>query len=223
MFLSLLKGQYIIFFICFTILIFIILLLWKKLLTNEGFSYLIDKKLNMLNKEVIDIRKYIKEQDLYNEFNKKTEETSDIIMNEVFNDLCNSKNSFCTNIDFMNTNKKHNEKKHNETNEDETDNKMKYKKEEQYKDDEILEEIINNKNMNNIEIIIETDEKKEKKPIINIMDDTNESVSDINSNNNYTRKKLTKMTVEKIKEICINMDLSIDGTKTQLIDRILNE
>ncbi len=51
----------------------------------------------------------------------------------------------------------------------------------------------------------------------------NESViSDINAVNGvYNRKKLTKYNLEKLKEICSGMNISAEGTKNILIDRIL--
>ena len=37
----------------------------------------------------------------------------------------------------------------------------------------------------------------------------------------YNRKKLSKMNLDKLKEICVSMNLSSEGTKNQLIDRIV--
>jgi hypothetical protein len=51
----------------------------------------------------------------------------------------------------------------------------------------------------------------------------NESViSDVNGINGvYNRKKLAKYNLEKLKEICAEMNISVEGTKNTLIDRIL--
>jgi hypothetical protein len=38
----------------------------------------------------------------------------------------------------------------------------------------------------------------------------------------YNRKKLSKMNLDKLKEICTSMQLSVEGTKNVLIDRILS-
>lgn len=49
----------------------------------------------------------------------------------------------------------------------------------------------------------------------------NESViSDVNGI--YNRKKLSKLNLEKLKEICTGMNISVEGTKNTLIDRILS-
>lgn len=45
-----------------------------------------------------------------------------------------------------------------------------------------------------------------------------ETVSDV-----YNRRKLTKMNVDKLKEICMSIGISTDGTKVMLIDRILSQ
>ena len=71
----------------------------------------------------------------------------------------------------------------------------------------------------------ETDDKlifDLKKEITSVND--NESViSSTNNNNQLTKKKLQKMNLDKLKEKCSELELSIEGTKSQLIDRIVNE
>ena len=49
-----------------------------------------------------------------------------------------------------------------------------------------------------------------------------ESVISDNTNI-YNKKKLTKMSLEKLKEICVSMNISTEGTKNNLIDRILSQ
>lgn len=56
-----------------------------------------------------------------------------------------------------------------------------------------------------------------KKEVIN---DDKESVI---SSNNLTKKKLLKLNLDKLKEKCGELEISIDGTKAQLIDRILEK
>ena len=48
-------------------------------------------------------------------------------------------------------------------------------------------------------------------------------VSGQTNSTTYTKSKLNKLTVDKLKEICINNGGSNEGTKQVLIDRILNE
>lgn len=81
------------------------------------------------------------------------------------------------------------------------------------------------------EIIGEVKEKEEevssssnivfdlKKEIIN--NDTESVVS--SSTNQLTKKQLQKLNVDKLKEKCNELELSTEGTKSQLIDRILEE
>lgn len=58
-----------------------------------------------------------------------------------------------------------------------------------------------------------------KKEIIN--NDTESVVS--SSTNQLTKKQLQKLNVDKLKEKCNELELSTEGTKSQLIDRILEE
>lgn len=58
-----------------------------------------------------------------------------------------------------------------------------------------------------------------KKEVIN---NDNESVVS-SSNTQITKKKLQKLNIDKLKEKCVELELSTDGTKTQLIDRIFEE
>ena len=65
-------------------------------------------------------------------------------------------------------------------------------------------------------------------PVVEHVDDNNDIESVISdavsgvTNSLYNRKKLSKMNLDKLKEICTSMQLSTDGTKNVLIDRILS-
>ena len=52
-----------------------------------------------------------------------------------------------------------------------------------------------------------------------------EEVESVISESNcvYNRRKLTKMNLDKLKELCITMNISTDGTKAVIIDRILSQ
>lgn len=81
--------------------------------------------------------------------------------------------------------------------------------------DNILNDVCNNDNDNN-----DTSEKKEvifdlKKEVIN---DDKESII---SSNALTKKKLQKLNLDKLKEKCVELAISQDGSKAQLIDRIM--
>lgn len=57
----------------------------------------------------------------------------------------------------------------------------------------------------------------------NVVDNI-ESESIVSENSNvYNRKKLSKLNLEKLKEIAVSMKLPTDGTKNMIIDRILSQ
>ena len=78
--------------------------------------------------------------------------------------------------------------------------------------------------------IVELEQKNIGKTInlttdINIDDiDNIEELASVVSDNNttYTKSKLNRLNLDKIKEICAENNLSLEGTKNILIDRILN-
>jgi len=84
--------------------------------------------------------------------------------------------------------------------------------------DEIIGDIKENDNKEDVETESKVvfDLKKE------IINNDNESVVS-GSTNQITKKQLQKLNVDKLKEKCTELELSIEGTKSQLIDRILEE
>ena len=80
-----------------------------------------------------------------------------------------------------------------------------------------------NDNIEDFTTIIDEKPPKEifdlKKEIVKVEDDT----SSIVSTNNLNKKKLLKLNLEKLKDKCMEMKLSTEGTKAQLIDRIMEE
>jgi len=109
----------------------------------------------------------------------------------------------------------------------------------------IMEEKINSENDNNdnnddIEDIVDkiiqpnNEELPNSTETFDVNNSVNLSVKKENEDNvsivsgqtnstTYTKSKLNKLTVDKLKEICINNGGSDEGTKQVLIDRILNE
>ncbi len=77
-----------------------------------------------------------------------------------------------------------------------------------------------------IDEIIKTDEKKsDKEEIFDLKKDvmtTDDNQSIISSSNN-NKKKLQKLNLDKLKEKCKELGLSEEGTKGNLIERILEE
>jgi hypothetical protein len=98
----------------------------------------------------------------------------------------------------------------------------------------IMNEIFNDTNMNvnanaNVEkpIVVDIDIEKKQEEVFDLKKETKKEeeieLESISSNvNNTNKKKLLKLNLDKLKEKCTEMGLSTDGTKTQLIDRILD-
>ena len=74
--------------------------------------------------------------------------------------------------------------------------------------------------------IVELDNDKDITDIVNNIVDDNQKddvISLVSENsNNYTKSKLLKLNLDKLKEICEKNNLSTEGTKGVIIDRILN-
>ena len=107
----------------------------------------------------------------------------------------------------------------------------------------IMEEKINSENDNNnddiediVDKIIQPNNEELPNSIetsdvnnsvnLSVKKDNEDNVSIVSGQTNsttYTKSKLNKLTVDKLKEICINNGGSDEGTKQVLIDRILNE
>jgi hypothetical protein len=58
--------------------------------------------------------------------------------------------------------------------------------------------------------------------VISADDDIESVISDAMNSSIYNRKKLTKMNIDKVKDVCQSLNLSTEGTKNMLIDRILS-
>jgi hypothetical protein len=95
--------------------------------------------------------------------------------------------------------------------------------------------INDDKDKNNIDVIDIDDiiadiKEKEEEPDNKIIFDLKKDVSVVNdnesvvsSNNQITKKKLQKLNLDKLKDKCTELELSTEGSKAQLIERILEE
>ena len=94
-----------------------------------------------------------------------------------------------------------------------------------FDDDDNQEEPIINKDIDiiNIEDLL-PEKEMTSEPIFDLKKemiiDDKESIM---SSNNLTKKKLSKLNLDKLKEKCIELELNTEGTKAQLIDRILEK
>ena len=96
--------------------------------------------------------------------------------------------------------------------------------------DDIDKEIVNEKDVDVIDIDEIIGDIKENEPDNKIIFDlkketvlNNDNESVISSSNKITKKKLQKLNLDKLKEKCVELDISSEGTKPQLIDKILEE
>ena len=191
-----------------------------KLFILENDVYYLNQKINKLEIEFSNPNELISEgacnngingNNGMNETNENQENfnMSDIIMNEIFNSegsntTCNINSSYCK-VEKPQKNEMKNEMKNDVEISD--DNAIDI--------DNILNDVCN--------VVTDNDELPEKKEVIfdlkkEIINDDKESVI---SSNAVTKKKLQKLNLDKLKDKCTELNISADGTKSQIIDRII--
>jgi Mor family transcriptional regulator len=98
--------------------------------------------------------------------------------------------------------------------------------------EDILSQVFDNKD-EKIEIIEEQDVEPDVEPDVNIEELIPDTITEITEVSDVVSKssvdettlsksKLSKMSVEQLKEYCGNLGYQVDGTKADLINRILN-
>lgn len=98
-------------------------------------------------------------------------------------------------------------------------------KEKYPKPDDIVTDTFNNVFNTQPKIVVEELPKKDL-----IVEDLDDAVNDLleeddkntQDNDKYTKTQLNKMTVEQVKDIALKKNLNTDGTKTDIINRILS-
>lgn len=97
--------------------------------------------------------------------------------------------------------------------------------------EDMFMKVFNNTETNNNEPVIQSDitESIEIKdpiepiePIEPIITEVNEMLTSSVDDNVYTKSKLAKMSVEQLKEHCGNFSISTEGTKPELINKLLS-
>lgn len=179
------------------ILVFLVLFLWRKITVLEGNFFILEKRVILIKKESRE-----------NTVNKKLE-NSNIIMNEIFQDIvspdakenigtCSYNSCNIPSVEIINND---NNKPVNIEN--------------------VLPDVVFDNIIEDSETQITFD--MDKKDIFETKDvDTLSTTSEIVFNNDkYTNKKLSKLNLDKLKDICISENLQVDGTKIQIINRIL--
>lgn len=91
--------------------------------------------------------------------------------------------------------------------------------------DILMNEIFNDKiDIIDIDKMEEEVPEKEQEVIFDLKKEViNDDKESVISSNTLTKKKLLKLNLDKLKEKCEQLELSTDGTKAQLIDRILEK
>jgi hypothetical protein len=215
------------------LLIFLVFFFWRKLTILEGNFYILEKRVNLIKKDT-------RESNVL-----KNANTSNEAMNCIFGNCSSEK---CKKPDTCNLQFDNNCKKEQCIKNVENDISLELSKDNNLHIEEINEitEIIgiidttddNLKPSDDVKIVfnpVNLDKKIEESiESININDvittkkddiehDNVSITSDItfNTEDKYTLKKLSKMNHDKLKEVCLQLNISHDGTKAQLISRIL--
>lgn len=186
------------------ILVFLVLFLWRKLTILEGNFFILEKRVNLIKKDS-------REKACNRKF-----ENANLVMNEIFNNMVSE--------DIMDNIGKCNFESCEIPQED--DVKIVFNNTDEKNEDNIkepTESIVLDNPTEPVEIVDMLESKISfdvEKPKDN---DTVSISSDImfNTDDKYSLKKLSKMNLDKLKDVCISLNLPVDGTKSQMINRIL--
>jgi hypothetical protein len=209
--------------------ILILLYFWRKIIELRNSNEILEKKLIILKNE---------NSELLNTINPVVEsfENSDIIMNEVFNDIDNNDDVIVEKSqddvtiekiisgDIINNNCKK-KYKNEKISKNICIEKVKNNKEETIVTPHIIEELPVVSHLNELPIeIANNDDIEEDTDIINdltsIIDKDSDSV--ISETTSYNKTKLNRMSIDKLRELSTNLELSSEGNKSILIDRLLS-
>jgi hypothetical protein len=224
------------------LLVFLVLFLWRKIMILEGNFFILEKRLNLMKKDVRDV--YVNNKS-FNEANE--------VMNEVFKDSIKKESKVkhlgggCCIIPDQRTNDPNISQ--------EVMNNMDKEIAIMH---EVVGNVINDAILNNKPMANDVIQVTQVVPVVSVssvkhIDDDNDDVqisfteekivsdpdtvaksivddietqsttSEIvfNTDTKYSQKKLSKLGIDKLKEICSSHNLNQEGTKTQLISRIL--
>lgn len=192
------ERSFLIYFIIFLFFLLVVIYIWRRLNGIESYNKILENKVQSLKKENLELQKALSE-----ESNEKISiDDAEVIMNEIFNggtcdiitDTFSSDTKEVTKIEELKTNTV-----------------------------EILHsaeitDVVNENNDDKKDIPVVSHEISSNISIEN--DDLESNISEMHPNT-YNRKKLTKLNLDKLKEIASSLDLSTEGTKNVIIDRIL--
>lgn len=195
------------------LLIFLVMFLWRKITIVEGNFFILEKRVNLIKKESRD-----------NSLSKNLER-SNIVMNEIFSNSipeqsCKSVGSCSFPLSSEDIELPNNETQGTTVTIVETITKV--------SDTDDMDENVKI-SFNNTDLDKRIEDAIDPVDIINAIDkidtenDNASSISEftLNTDDKYNQKKLSKLNLDKIKNICMQLNLNTDGTKAQLIAKIL--
>lgn len=210
---DMLQNQTFMFFFIITFIIFLILYMWRKVASLESYVFILEKRLNLVKKDICNKQHFSSSQSedninpMSNECNincnndddmcvfkcSTGNDLNDIIMKEVFGSEDNKSNiTFSNETDFNLPVATSTDVKITDVDDDDDD------------DDD------NTNNQDDIEDVLDK-----------VLDDKHIVFEDQKDGNNLTRQKLVKMPISELKELCVLNNLQTDGTKPNLINKLL--
>jgi len=206
-----------------TLVIFLVIFIWRKLTILESNFYILEKRVNLMkdssrqNNNITpgnnSQKQPVSSNEIFTNITEKNLERSNIVMNEIFGNAPKKCKKEDVKITF-------NSPEVNTCQEDETDIP-------EILIDNITFDNTSQENSNepqivelnqNIDVSVNFDDIQENTEFENT---SNASEFIFNSEEKYTQKKLSKLNMEKLKSICEKMNISSEGNKNQLISRIL--
>jgi hypothetical protein len=193
------NANYLIYFFGIFVILMLLTYLIYKLFIVENDLFIVNEKINKIELEFNNPNGSYESLNTANN-TKENFNLTDIIMNEVFNTPSNkNKNCSINGVCSM------------------SDGSCKRGEEPASAIDLDLDTMIDK------EVVSDKEEEKEKKVLFDlkkeiIVDDKESVISE-----NNTKRKLQKLNLDKLKEKCVELNLSTEGTKAQVIDRILQE
>jgi hypothetical protein len=197
--------------VALALVIFLVMFLWRKLTILEGNFYILEKRINLMKKES-------KENNI-----AKNIERSNAVMNEIFNDsipasksktvgTCSFPLKQVEEITIITTEIPNKPIK--------SDDKIKELNDDvkiSFNTDDLDKKIT--ESIDAIDIINAVAE--EKKDVDDTVSTTSDFVFNASDDKQFDQKKLSKLSIDKLKELCSQHHLSTEGTKAQLVSRIL--
>ena len=181
------------------------LYVWRRVYGMETYISILEKKIVNLKKENKELQNMLGGD---NDSSQNMED-ADIIMNKIFMGTCNANS--CKDAKKCYKESQQEQKLASSTEIKITDIAPEVQTAPQSVDDNTIDNVL--KGLDDIVVTRDNNTSVADVDIESVMSEATGGV--------YNRKKLSKMNLDKLKEICTTMNLSTDGTKNILIDRIL--